>query len=83
LPEESIDVTLLYATIHEVKNKRALVKELHRVMKPNGLLSIWEGEMKVEDVVEFVEKDGLFGLRGRHGKALYFERRENERSAGR
>jgi ubiquinone/menaquinone biosynthesis C-methylase UbiE len=76
LPEESIDVILLYNTIHKVKNKRALLKELHRVMQLNGFLSIWDGHMKVEDVLEVVEKDGLFCLRRRHGKALYFESKD-------
>lgn len=68
LPGESIDVILLYDTIHMVKDKRALLEELHRVMKSNGLLSIWVGHMKAEDVLEIVEKGGLFSLRDHYGR---------------
>lgn len=75
LPDESIDVVLLYDVIRSIKDKRALLKELHRVMKANGLLSILAEHIKVEDVLEIAEKDGLFSLRDQHGKLLNFERR--------
>lgn len=75
LPDESVDVVLLYDTIRSIKDKRALLKELHRVMKSNGILSIWATHIKAEDVVEIAEKDGLFSLRDQDGKLLTFERR--------
>lgn len=75
LPDESIDVVLLYDTIQHIGDKQALLKELHRVMKPNGLLSILVERMKVEDVLEIAEKDGLFSLKDQHGKLVNFERR--------
>lgn len=74
LPDESIDVVLLYDTIQSITNKEALLKELHRVTKPNGLLSILVEHIKVEDVVEIAEKDGLFSLRDRYGKLLNLEK---------
>jgi hypothetical protein len=43
-------------------------------MKPNGLLSILVGHIKMEDVVEIAEKDGLFSLRDRYNKLLNFKR---------
>ncbi|GAH99228.1 unnamed protein product [marine sediment metagenome] len=80
LPDESIDVVLLYDVIRIVKDKRALLKELHRVMKANGLLSILAEHIKVEDVLEITEKDGLFSLRDQHGKLLNFERGQHEQT---
>lgn len=74
LPDESIDVVLLYDVIRSIKDKRALLKELHRVMKANGLLSILAEHIKVEDVLEIAENDGLFSLRDQHGKLLNFEK---------
>jgi len=74
LPEESVDVVLLYDTIQSIKDKQALLKELHRVTKPNGLLSILVEHIKVEDVLEIAEKDGLYSLRDRHDKLLNFNR---------
>jgi len=74
LPDESIDVILLYDTIHQIGDKRALLEELHRVMRSNGLLSILVERMKVEDVLEIAERDGLFSLKDQHGMLLNFER---------
>lgn len=39
LADESVDVVLLYDTLHLVRDKQALLGELHRVLKPSGLLS--------------------------------------------
>lgn len=80
LPDESIDVVLLYDVIRSIKDKRALLKALHRVMKANGLLSILAEHIKVEDVLEIAEKDGLFSLRDQHGKLLNFERGQHEQT---
>ena len=74
LPDESVDVVLLYDTIHRIRDKRALLKELHRAMKPNALLSILAEHIKVEDVIEIAQEDGLFALRHREGRLLNFER---------
>ena len=74
LPDESVDVVLLYDTIHSIRDKRALLKELHRAMKPNALLSILVEHMRVEDVIEVAQGDGLFSLRDQHGRLLNFER---------
>ena len=80
LPDESIDVVLLYDVIRSIKDKRALLKELHRVMKVNGLLSILPEHIKVADILELAEKDGLFSLRDRHGKLLNFKRGQHEQT---
>jgi len=39
LRDESVDVILLYGVLPEVKRKESLLKELYRVLKPNGYLS--------------------------------------------
>jgi len=74
LQDESIDLILLYDTLHMIRDKVTLLKELHRVLKPNGLLSILAEHIKVEDVLEIMEKDGLFSLKDRHGKLVNFEK---------
>ena len=70
LPDESVDVVLLFDTIRQIGDKRALLKELHRVMKLDGLLSILVEHMKVEDVLQVAEMDGMFRLRDRQGRLL-------------
>ena len=39
LPDESVDVVLLYDTFHLVRDQQALLEELHRILKPGGFLS--------------------------------------------
>ena len=39
LPDESVDVILLYGVLPEIKHKESLLRELYRVLKPNGYLS--------------------------------------------
>lgn len=67
LPEESVDVVLLYGIFHMIKDKQGVLKELHRLMKANGLLSIMVGPMKPAEVQQIVEQDGLFSLRDGSG----------------
>ena len=74
LPDESVDVILLFDMIHMVADKPALLKKLHRVLKPDSLLSVWVHHMKVEEVVKTAQQDGLFALRERSGKILNFNR---------
>jgi len=70
LPDLSIDIALAYDMIHMVEDKQALARELHRVLKPNGLLSVIVGHIKVEDVLPILERDSLFSLRDRHGRLI-------------
>jgi ubiquinone/menaquinone biosynthesis C-methylase UbiE len=70
LPDHSIDIALAYDMIHMVKDKQSLMKELHRVLKPNGILSVLVEHIKVEDVQKILEKDSLFSLRDRQGNLI-------------
>lgn len=75
LADETIDVVLLYDTIHAIGDKQALLSELHRVMKPRGVLSVWVEHTKVEDVVDTIQREGLFSLKDRDARLLNFEKR--------
>lgn len=74
LPEESVDVALVYDMIHSVRNRQALLKEIHRVIKPDGLLSVYAEHIGADAVLEIAERDGLFSLRDRHGNLLNFKK---------
>jgi ubiquinone/menaquinone biosynthesis C-methylase UbiE len=76
LPDQSIDIALAYDMISMVEDKEALAKELHRVLKPNGILSVLVEHIKVEDVLKILEKDGLFSLRDRHGNLINLKKGE-------
>jgi ubiquinone/menaquinone biosynthesis C-methylase UbiE len=53
LPDESVDVTLLFDVFHRhyfprIKDRKMLVDEIHRVTKTNGSVSVWPKHMGSE-----------------------------------
>jgi len=68
LPDECVDIVWMCDAFHEVKQKQAIIEELHRVLKREGTLAIYDG-MK-DEVLSYTE--GLFSLNGRDGKLLKF-----------
>jgi ubiquinone/menaquinone biosynthesis C-methylase UbiE len=71
LPDTSIDVALLYDILHQLKKPDEVLAELHRVLKPDGFLSVSDHHMKKKDITSKVSGTGLFRL-SRKGKVLYF-----------
>ena len=70
LPDSSIDVALLYDTFHDLSNPNEVLKELHRVLKPNGILSFSDHHMEENEIVAKITNRGLFKLSGK-GKRTY------------
>ncbi len=68
LPDESVDVIWMCDVFHELEQKRAVLEELHRVLKIEGTLAIYDG-MK-DRVLSYVT--GLFSLAKRDGKLFKF-----------
>ncbi|MGA9387770.1 MAG: class I SAM-dependent methyltransferase, partial [Candidatus Bathyarchaeia archaeon] len=62
LPDDSIDVVLLYDTFHDLTDPNGVLEELHRVLKPHGVLSFSDHHMKENDIVSEVTNKGLFRL---------------------
>jgi len=62
LPDDSLDVALLYDTFHELADANCVLEELHRVLKPNGILSFSDHHMKENEIVSNLTKTGLFRL---------------------
>lgn len=49
LPNESVDVVFICDAFHEFGDKQGTLEELHRILKPGGIVSMWEeseGKMK-------------------------------------
>ena len=75
LPGESVDIILLYGVLPEIESKEPLLKELYRVLKPNGYLSTrFCFRMKRDRILEIMEATGLFLLREQKGHLLNFEK---------
>jgi len=79
LPDESVDVILLYGVLPEVEHKEPLLRELYRVLKPSGYLSTrFCFRMKKERILEIMEKTNLFSLREQKGHILNFSKRSSK-----
>jgi len=70
LPDKSLDVALLYDTLHGLSKPNEVLAELHRVLKPNGILSFSDHHLKEDEIVSKVTDKGLFKL-SRKGERVY------------
>ncbi len=70
LPDNSVDVILMYDAFHELSDPNGVLQELHRVLRPEGLLSFSDHHMKGQEIIARVTERGLFKL-SRKGERTY------------
>ena len=70
LPDNSLDAVLLYDAFHHLSDPDVVLKELYRVLKPDGILSFSDHHMKENEIVAEVTNSGLFRL-SRKGQRTY------------
>jgi ubiquinone/menaquinone biosynthesis C-methylase UbiE len=70
LPDNSLDAVLLYDIFHHLSDPTGVLKELHRVLKTDGILSFRDHHMKEGEIVPQVTNSGLFRLL-RKGQRTY------------
>jgi SAM-dependent methyltransferase len=66
LPDKCIDIILVYDMMHEVEDRQGLVQELHRVLKREGILSVFPMHMGTENFIDVMREYGLFCLRNHY-----------------
>jgi ubiquinone/menaquinone biosynthesis C-methylase UbiE len=76
LPDNSVDVVLLYDTFHSLTDPNGVLEELHRVLKPNGILSFSDHHMKENEIVSKVTNSGLFRLSTKGKRTFGFFKEE-------
>ena len=72
LPDDSIDVVLLYDVFHDLNNPDDVLEELHRVLKPDGILSLSDHHMKEDKIVSNLTNRNLFKLLKKGEKTYSF-----------
>lgn len=77
LPEGSIDVVLLYDTFHDLHQPDEVLRELHRVLKPDGILSFSDHHMTEEDIISRVTAGNLFRLTAKGRRTYSFAKIES------
>ena len=70
LHRNSLDVVLLYDVFHGLTDPHKVLKELHRVLKPDGILSFNDHHMKEREILAEVTNGRLFGPQ-RKGRRTY------------
>ena len=73
LEEESIDIVLLYDVFHDYyfptpEDRRRLLDDIYRILKPDGLLSVWPKHFESEAKVEI--ENAHFYLASKHEENL-------------
>ena len=72
LPDQSIDVVMLYHAFDAMKNPNLVLKEIHRVLKPNGFLS-FRG-LNGKKYSSMIIDTGLFKLQKKNKKTYNFSK---------
>jgi ubiquinone/menaquinone biosynthesis C-methylase UbiE len=71
LPDRSLDAVLLYDVFHELAEPDKVLTELHRVLKPGGVLSFNDHHLRDEnEIIAKITGNGLFQL-SKKGKKVY------------
>lgn len=69
LGDGTADVVLLYDVLQKIADKDGLMRELHRILKPEGILSVFPMHLGTDRLLDLVNAGGLFQVRDRLGYA--------------
>ena len=72
LTDKSMDVVLLYDILHELKEPDKILKELHRILKQDGILSLSDHHLKDDEIQSRVIEKGLFKFSKKGKKTFSF-----------
>lgn len=72
LPDKSVDVVFLYDTLHNLSEPDKVLEELHRVLKPGGILSFHDHHMQENEIISSLTDKGLFRLSGKGERTYSF-----------
>jgi ubiquinone/menaquinone biosynthesis C-methylase UbiE len=70
LPDEALEAVLLYDVFHDLADQKAVLTELRRVLKPDGIVSFSDHHLKEDEIISKVTAAGLFKLQNK-GKHTY------------
>jgi ubiquinone/menaquinone biosynthesis C-methylase UbiE len=71
LPDRSIDLAFIFGLLHVAGGQEEVISEIHRVLKPGGVLSFEKTRGSEKKLIEAVERGG-FIYSGRHARIFLF-----------
>jgi ubiquinone/menaquinone biosynthesis C-methylase UbiE len=72
----SADLVILYDILHDLDDANGVLTELHRILKPKGVLSLSDHHLKEEEIISRVTSTGLFRLSTKGKRTYSFLREE-------
>ena len=75
LQDQTIDRMLLYDILHDVENPQQVLRELHRLLEPDGLISIKDHYLRDDEVRARMTEQDLFQPAGNTRETLLFGRK--------
>jgi len=77
LKDASVDIVLLYDVLHshafpKADDRKELLNQVHRILKPNGLLSVYPMHRDLREVEEEIESENFYLENEYSGKLLSF-----------
>ena len=70
LRDESVHVAFLYDILHHLSEPDAVLGELHRTLKPDGILSVNDHHLTEKEILSRISSGGLFRV-SKKGKRIY------------
>ena len=72
LGDESINVVICFDVLHDIPISNDILKEFHRVLKPNATLSFDDHHMNEDEIIDFITSKGFFKLSEKKDKQYNF-----------
>jgi ubiquinone/menaquinone biosynthesis C-methylase UbiE len=72
LADSSLDVILLYDIFHALKHPHDVLKELHRVLKAHGILSVSDHHLEESTLISSLTDSGFFKMAAKGNKTISF-----------
>ncbi|HXZ30619.1 MAG TPA: methyltransferase domain-containing protein [Dehalococcoidia bacterium] len=67
LSDKCADIILVYDVMHEIGDRQGLLQELRRVLKDDGILSVFPMHIGTESFIDVIREYDLFSLSNRYG----------------
>ncbi|MBU7043013.1 MAG: class I SAM-dependent methyltransferase [Theionarchaea archaeon] len=74
LPDECIDMILLYDIYHSFSDPDAILHELHRVLSPEGILSFSDHHLQEDEIITSLTGKQMFRLVKKGKKTFIFKK---------
>jgi ubiquinone/menaquinone biosynthesis C-methylase UbiE len=72
LPDSELDRVILFDVFHLLADPQGVLRELHRVLKPDGILCFSDHHMQEDDILACLKQSGLFTLMAKGGNTYQF-----------